>query len=223
MSFLKKTITSLSIVTAILLTVSGSQVQATDDDCCKQLIQIGEFESQDIQNANLINGPSADTSSSSSSSNSSGCCGNGGDNCDNNCGQCNNNCNHCCSDFEKDCGETLTFRISLELFQDLGSSVIPFVSTPNGKVFEGTNYNLTLFNVTQTKTITIKNPVFGTYHVGLQGSDITSTIPFEFFSTVTASRDGSVTSLLPVIDDTFQAVPSQQFTQEFTYGKKNVP
>lgn len=183
-----------------------------------------------------IQGPAgpAGASSSSSSSSSSGCssCGSG----------CNNNgcCPDCCDDCDCDCdttdttenllpfiadeGQTLTFDINLTLAATLVSgTIIPYVSTPDGQVIEGSAFSSTLA-VLQSRTIVISDPVFGTYHPGIQIINPGATVAVNILATsVTASRDGSTTDIAPPVTFGVSIGVEEQVEQSFTYGQNNVP
>ncbi len=170
-------------------------------------------------------GPAGATSSSSSSSSSSS----GG-----NCGSCNDCCltpeEQAAQDllpFVADIGETLTFDVNLLLDGEAtgaGTTIIPFVSTPDGLVVEGIAYQNAVITE-QTRTIIITDPVYGTYHVGIQAfNDDAISFNIDFADAdVTASSDGSVT-VAPITDFAVIGLSQQvQLSGEFTYGEGNVP
>lgn len=141
------------------------------------------------------------------------------------------------SPFTADTDETLTFTVDLIVPGPivLGSAltITPFVTAPDGTTTEGTPVTFPAglpgiaAGTLSFPIPTINDPLFGTYHVGLNfnpaGGLVGLGVTLE--ATAFASRDGSTTALgepsfvLAVDPGATQA----QRIREFTYDPNNVP
>lgn len=140
--------------------------------------------------------------------------------------------------FIVDTGSLLTFTIYNEPGGQLpaGSQLIPFVSTPDGRVIQGAPIiaNGVAFDYTFAP-IPVPNPVFGTYHTGVS---ITVSAPFfpalmSLTSLATSDRAGvsppentlvgEMDGLSPVFIVPLAAGDKYQTTADFTYGPADIP
>lgn len=120
-----------------------------------------------------------------------------------------------------DVGQALTFDFAITLSAGLSGplgDIVPFVEAPDGRVIEAAHLNPTSA-AAQTTSITINNPIYGTYHFGyflpahFNAAGVTVTVGDD----VVTSRDSTLTAYI----DTF-SLPSPldadfQFTHDFTY------
>ncbi|CUI17872.1 hypothetical protein PNK_2274 [Candidatus Protochlamydia naegleriophila] len=132
--------------------------------------------------------------------------------------------------FVTDVGQSLTFSYGLTAAAILlgDAVVIPFVERPDGIVVEGPPVTISILGIPTIAPITIVDPVFGTYHAGLQiTSGGLATVGLSLTIAVGASRDGSLTNVgTDGIDPTALfsiGATEAQTTTEFTYGPANIP
>lgn len=128
--------------------------------------------------------------------------------------------------FAVEAGQTLTFAMAATLTSaTLGEvSFTPFITMPNGVIIEGEAIVPAALGTIGPITLIASDPVYGTYHAGLQIVNTSSAAAGVSLSvTVAASRDGSTTALLPFGD--LETIPTgtSQLQQEFTYGPNPLP
>lgn len=138
-------------------------------------------------------------------------------------------------EFAADEGQSLTFSfagLTVSLITDpiVGTTFIPFVSTPDGTVIAGTPVNIVAVGAVNFSPIQILDPEFGTYHAGVQifnGSGIPLvSLALPLIETAFASRDSSLTLLSPLtVAVTIGPGSQAQASSAFAYGPAitNVP
>jgi hypothetical protein len=123
--------------------------------------------------------------------------------------------------FVTDTGESLSFIFNLTLGIVLfpaAPGIVPFVSTPDGRVLTTTPFDPSLL-LLQTRTIIVTDPVFGTYHMGLLIPPSLAAVALSLNNFVFASRNGGSLTAVPLAVDI--AVPlgvQTQVQEEYTYG-----
>lgn len=127
--------------------------------------------------------------------------------------------------FVSDVGQALSFNFVLALSLDvLGAVITPFVSTPDGRVISGTSQVATILGLAIPQSIVIDNPVFGTYTAGYQTTGGVVTLTAAPIVTVSASRDGSLTSIgLVTVGLGLLLETGSQTFGDFTYGAEPIP
>lgn len=120
-----------------------------------------------------------------------------------------------------DVGQALTFDFALTLAAGLSGptgDIVPFVEAPDGRVLEAQHFDPTSTNA-QTTSLTITNPIYGTYHFGYF-------FPAHFNATgvavalgddVVTSRDATITAYLDGFTLPSPLDADFQFTHDFTY------
>lgn len=140
--------------------------------------------------------------------------------------------------FTPDVGSSLSFRNAYQPggFVPAGSVLIPYVVAPNGVVTQGVPmiadgaHTDFLFD-----PIVILNPVFGTYHTGVQatlGGDFNPGL-INLTSRVVSDRAGPAPAEVTLVgeEDTLNTIPfpplhagdQYQITADFAYGKNDIP
>lgn len=132
--------------------------------------------------------------------------------------------------FFPDTGSILTFTNAFETENPvpIGSTLTPFVSSPDGFVFPGISITATGANDYFFDDIIIENPVFGTYHAGVNVELVGDFDPgvISILSIVVSDRAGPSPGTATVVgeEDTFLPVfalgMDNQFqsTADFTYS-----
>lgn len=134
--------------------------------------------------------------------------------------------------FTADIGQSLVFDVTIDAFNTnptgVTYTVLPFVTAPDGTVFEGTPQTVTT-NVANVPlgSIPVSDPLFGIYKVGIAAQNPDNP-PFDFDlnvrADVTASRDGSVTT---IAQDHYNSnnltTLDIQSIVDFSYGPADVP
>ncbi len=159
-------------------------------------------------------------------------------------GMCSQNHHH--SDSSSDCesgpfiidpssSNVIVFQMGVEPASFISLDTVnirPFVELPDGRVFKGEIVNFTGTAANQLyyfPGINVENPLFGTYHFGLEISDASfgPSNSVKAIPSVVTSRQGTTTHLeIMVIDATSFSIVNGvnlQVTWEFTYSKNNIP
>jgi hypothetical protein len=89
--------------------------------------------------------------------------------------------------------QTLTFNYTLNVTIGLGGIVTPFVADPSGKVTMGVPVSITGIGTQTLTPISISNPLFGSYTVGIQTEGGSIGLGTSLTTTVEASRNLSTT------------------------------
>lgn len=130
------------------------------------------------------------------------------------------------SPFVADIGETLSFDMTLDIGTDIAGpgTVTPYVTQPDGTTIEGPAVVVLATGAVPIPPIVITDPQFGTYTWGVQYSSglLSATSTTTLSADITASRDGSVTSVIapPVV---FLGSGQAQQSANFVYDPANVP
>lgn len=129
--------------------------------------------------------------------------------------------------FMPDIEQTLTFDFTIDLVSiESGTTTItPFVSHPDGRVIEDTPIVVTIADTGSilTPSLSVENPVFGTYNVGLNIITTNSPSTIHLTTEATASRNNSVTLVLDLPSLIIPANLETQIPGLFVYGSINVP
>lgn len=126
--------------------------------------------------------------------------------------------------FASDIGQILTFTPSLNVTAGgIGSTVVPFVSLPNGGVFEGLGMVIAAPGVNNFPPIVIDPPFFGEYAAGFQILGGPLGITGIITETVTATRDASTTIVTNPTPETVGIGAMGQISVNFVYGDPPIP
>jgi len=127
--------------------------------------------------------------------------------------------------FPADIGQSLVFAYTFNVAEgDVGTTITPFVVRPDGVVVVGTPQTPLVAGPINF-SIVVSDPPFGGYQVGVQTINggvlaLTSTL----IETVTASRDGSITTLVtPNLGLALGVGAESQISANFAYGPTIVP
>lgn len=128
------------------------------------------------------------------------------------------------ANFPVDTGQTLTFNTDLDTTSDItGTSATPFVTLPDGVVLEGPTISPLAAGTNTFAPIIVSPPEFGSYTVGVQITSGTTALAATITTTGTASRDGSITTILNGATATTVAGDQAQTAATFVYGAPPVP
>lgn len=125
--------------------------------------------------------------------------------------------------FPADVGQTLTFNESLNVAVGIGTTVIPFVSAPDGTVIAGTPFTIVAIGLNNFPAIVISDPIFGEYAAGFQIAGGPAGLTATFDGSATTSRDGALTIYSLATPIATAIGTNEQVSLNFVYGPDPIP